>query len=111
METLRFAISLILGMALPFAVQRWERARLPPERRAAAWNVASWGAALYAFGPVSMIGWAWVTRVRFGAWRREQGTIVALLRCVVVVLIGVRDLLLIALAMGLGDEALKKLLG
>lgn len=111
METLRFAISLILGMALPFAVQRWERARLPPERRAAAWNVASWGAALYAFGPISMIGWAWVTRARFALWKRDQGTPVAIFRGVVVLLLGVRDVLLVALAVGLCDEALKKVLG
>jgi hypothetical protein len=111
METLRFAISLILGMALPFAVQRWERARLPAERRAAAWNGASWGSALYAFGPISMIGWAWVTRVRFARWRRDQGAIVALLRCLVVLLLGVRDTVLVALAVGLGDDLLRKLWG
>ncbi|AGP34583.1 transcriptional regulator [Sorangium cellulosum] len=53
---------MLLGIALPLALQRWDRRRLTPEQRAACWNGATWGAALYAFGPLSMLGWCWVTR-------------------------------------------------
>jgi hypothetical protein len=81
MNTVRYTISIILGFALPYLVQRWDRARLPPEGAAAAWNGATWGSALYAFGPFSMLGWAWVTRVRFQAWAHDQGVPVAVLNC------------------------------
>ncbi|WP_437572212.1 transcriptional regulator [Sorangium sp. So ce542] len=62
MSALRLAIQMLLGIALPLALQRWDRRRLTPEQRAACWNGATWGAALYAFGPLSMLGWCWVTR-------------------------------------------------
>ena len=86
METLRVAIVFILGMALPYLVQRWDRLRLSDEQREGAWNAASWGAALYAFGPWSMIGWWWVTRQRCALWRRES----------IVVLIGKSVLVLLS---------------
>jgi hypothetical protein len=72
LETLRVLIVLILSILLPFAVQRWDRRRLNAEQRARAWNAASWGAALYAFGPLSMIGWCWVTRHAWDRWRKES---------------------------------------
>ncbi|MCC6552881.1 MAG: transcriptional regulator [Polyangiaceae bacterium] len=62
MKTLRFALQIALGIALPLLLQRWHRGRLPPAQRAFAWNGATWGAALYAFGPFSLLGWFWVTR-------------------------------------------------
>jgi hypothetical protein len=62
MKTLRFALRIALGIALPLAVQLWYRRRLDPGQRAVAWNGATWGAALYALGPLSMLGWCWVTR-------------------------------------------------
>lgn len=62
METLRFAISLVLGMALPYAVIRVDRARLEGAQRAYAWNTATMGSALYAFGPLALLGWFVVTR-------------------------------------------------
>src|SRR5690349_17800701 len=65
MKTLRFAIQIALGIALPLAIQLVHRRHLTPAQREAAWNGATWGAALYAFGPASMLGWCWVTR---GAW-------------------------------------------
>jgi hypothetical protein len=55
-------IELACGIGLPLALQRWDRSRLSPEQRARSWNTATWGAALYAFGPLSMLGWGWVTR-------------------------------------------------
>ena len=57
-----FIIELAVGIGLPLALQRWDRGRLTPEQRARSWNGATWGAALYAFGPLSMAGWGWVTR-------------------------------------------------
>lgn len=77
METLRVTIVFILNLALPYAVQRWDRQRLTEAQRESAWNAASWGAALYGFGPWSMIAWCWVTRHRWSQWRRES-TLVAL---------------------------------
>ncbi|XXY46692.1 transcriptional regulator [Sorangium sp. So ce269] len=65
MSALRLAIQMLLGIALPLALQLWDRRRLTPvtpEQRNACWNGATWGAALYAFGPLSMLGWCWVTR-------------------------------------------------
>src|SRR4051794_10090606 len=70
MKTLRFALQIVLGIALPLAAQLWDRRRLSPEQREACWNGATWGAALYAFGPFSMLGWCWVTR---GTWRGRSG--------------------------------------
>ena len=63
----RFLTALTLGIVLPLVVQRLWWARLSPERRRTGWNGASWAAALYAFGPLSMIAFAWVTRRRPGA--------------------------------------------
>lgn len=61
-RTLCFVIELAVGIGLPLLVQLWDRSRLSPEQRARSWNTATWGAALYAFGPLSMLGWGWVTR-------------------------------------------------
>jgi hypothetical protein len=62
MQTLRLSLQMALGIVLPLAVQLWDRRRLTAEQRDACWNGATWGAALYAFGPLSMLGWCWVTR-------------------------------------------------
>lgn len=62
MNTLRYVLSLALSIGITFSLQRWDRGRLSGAQRAAAWNGASWAAALYAFGPLSMLGWLWVTR-------------------------------------------------
>jgi hypothetical protein len=58
---------MVLSIVLPLLLQLWDKRRLDDEQRARSWNVASWGSALYAFGPMSMLGWSWVTRPR---WRR-----------------------------------------
>lgn len=70
MNLLRYVLRMVLGIALPYIVQRIDRRRLTPAQRARAWNAASWGAALYAFGPFSMLGWAWVTRQDVQGWGR-----------------------------------------
>jgi len=62
MRTLRFTLQIALGITLPLVLQLWMRRRLSPAQRAFAWNGATWGAALYAFGPLSLLGWFWVTR-------------------------------------------------
>jgi hypothetical protein len=62
MKTLRFALQIALGIALTLAAQLWDRRRLDASQRAAGWNRATWAAALYALGPLSMLGWCWVTR-------------------------------------------------
>jgi hypothetical protein len=72
LETLRVFIAFVLGMLLPWTLQAWDRRRLTSEQRARAWNAASWGSALYAFGPLSMLGWCWVTRHTWGRWRNES---------------------------------------
>ena len=63
-------LGMVLGIALPLMLQLWDHRRLGREARERAWNVASWGAALYAFGPLSMLGWCWVTR---RGWARALG--------------------------------------
>lgn len=78
MQTFRYALSLVLGIAITYALQRWDRGRLSPAEREAAWNGATWGAALYAFGPLSMLGWAWVTRRDRPLWGRRGGSLWAL---------------------------------
>lgn len=97
MGTFRYTVSLILGIGLTYALQRWDRGRLSPEQRAAAWNGATWGAALYAFGPLSMLGWVWVTRQRFPVWRRG-GVGDAAARSLLLVLAGLATAALIGAA-------------
>ncbi|MSP26276.1 MAG: hypothetical protein EXR75_14200 [Myxococcales bacterium] len=64
MQVARMVLAMFLGIAMPLLVQWLDARRMSAERRARAWNTASWGAALYAFGPASMLGWMWVTRPR-----------------------------------------------
>lgn len=70
MKTARFALQMALGIALPLLVQLADRRRFDDDQRARMWNFATWGAALYAFGPASMLGWAWVTRPRWRWYER-----------------------------------------
>lgn len=72
LETLRLFIALVLGITLTLTAQLWDRRRLTKEQRSGAWNTASWGSALYAFGPLSMLGWCWVTRQEWARWRHES---------------------------------------
>lgn len=60
----RLALAMVWGILLPVAVQRFDRRRMSVAMRARTWNGATWGAAVYAFGPLSMLGWFWVTRPR-----------------------------------------------
>ncbi len=56
---------MVLGILLPLLVQLWDRRRMGPERRQLAWGYSTWGSALYAFGPLSMLGWIFGTRRRW----------------------------------------------
>jgi hypothetical protein len=58
----RTVATIALNLALPVAFVVWDRRRLAPDVRARAWNGASFGAAVYAFGVFSMLGWGVVTR-------------------------------------------------
>jgi hypothetical protein len=62
MLILRFLLNQILGIGLTYALQRWDKRRLSPEQRERTWNTPSWVLALWWFGPLSMLGWGWVTR-------------------------------------------------
>jgi hypothetical protein len=75
MQLARYILQLFMGIALPLALQLWHRRWLTDEARARAWNTASWAAALYAFGPLSMVGWGWVTTCRW--WGVVVGTLCA----------------------------------
>ncbi|KYF73732.1 transcriptional regulator [Sorangium cellulosum] len=110
MSALRLALQMALGIALPLALQLWDRRRLTTEQRNACWNGATWGAALYAFGPLSMLGWCWVTRGvqrgrpiarRTRRWRAAAalGLGVASTTAIVLVMSGIDYL--VALALGL----------
>ncbi|MEQ9320055.1 MAG: hypothetical protein RIF41_12905 [Polyangiaceae bacterium] len=71
MKVAQTAVAMILGIVLPLLVQLWDKRRLDDEARARSWNFATWGGALYAFGPLSMLGWSWVTRPFW--WRVLMG--------------------------------------
>lgn len=62
MGVLFFALNLVFGIAIPLAIQVWDRDRLSDEERAWVWGYASWGSALYNFGPLSLVAWGYVTR-------------------------------------------------
>ena len=62
MGTLFFALNMVLGMLIPLALQRMDRRRMTTEERAWVWNFASWGSAVYNFGPMSLVAWGYVTR-------------------------------------------------
>ncbi|MBM4374584.1 MAG: transcriptional regulator [Deltaproteobacteria bacterium] len=65
MEVARLVLAMVLGIVLPLVAQYVDRSRMDPASRARGWNGATWGAALYAFGPLSMLGWCWVTRAPY----------------------------------------------
>jgi fatty acid desaturase len=65
MDLARTVAMMLLSIVLPLMVQLVDKRRMDEERRARTWNIASWAAALYAFGPFSMLGWIFVTRRRW----------------------------------------------
>lgn len=63
----RTLVTMVVSILVPWLIQRWDKRRMSPLMRARCWTIATWGSALYAFGPLSLLGWFWVTRPR---WRR-----------------------------------------
>lgn len=59
---LRVVLQMVLSIALTVAAQVALRRRQSPEQRERRWNGATWGAAVYAFGPLSMFAFFWVVR-------------------------------------------------
>ena len=57
-----FAWNLVMGIVIAVTLQILDRRRLTPEQRAWVWNAASWGSAVYNFGPLSLVAWGYVTR-------------------------------------------------
>lgn len=86
MKVARTVLMIVLGIAFPLLLQLWDKRRLDDEARARSWNFASWACALYAFGPLSLLGWYWVTR---RGWRRVYGLPAALLVAVAITLVDV----------------------
>jgi hypothetical protein len=52
----------ILNIALPYLITRRDRRKLSEDRLARAWNTASWGSAVYFFGPFCLPAHFWITR-------------------------------------------------
>jgi hypothetical protein len=70
-EVLRVLVIALLGILVPWGAQAWDARRLSPQARQQAWNGVSQACALFAFGPLSMLGWVWVTRVQWDHWRAK----------------------------------------
>jgi hypothetical protein len=88
MKALLVVVSMmVLNIVVPLGLQMLDKRRLRPEQRERAWNGVSWAAALYAFGPLSMVGWVWVTRQDFWAWWRRSVTL-ALVKTIGFLVIG-----------------------
>lgn len=91
-----FLFNFVVGIFLALGIQLWDRRRLLPEQRAWAWNAASWGSAVYNFGPLSLVAWGYVTRSP---------------RYVVGLLVGVELATVALLVQGALNEAVGRLLG
>lgn len=57
-----FAANILLGVAVTVAIQLADRRRMTAEERRWVWNFATWGQAVYNFGPLSLVAWGYVTR-------------------------------------------------
>lgn len=62
MNVLFFVLNVLLGIGIPLGLQLHDRRRLSAEERAWVWSFASWGSAVYNFGPLSLVAWGYVTR-------------------------------------------------
>jgi hypothetical protein len=52
----------ILNIVVPYAIVRYDRARLRADQLARGWSRASFACAIYFFGPLSLPAHFWVTR-------------------------------------------------
>jgi len=55
-------IGAAVAIALTYGIVRYDRTRIPSSWRQRGWNQATTGAAIYAFGPLSVVAYFWVTR-------------------------------------------------
>ena len=67
----------ILNIVLPYAIVRYDRARLDSEQLARAWNRPSFACAVYFFGPLSLPAHFWITRRK--PWALLQGASLSVL--------------------------------
>lgn len=70
-------MNMILGIVLPLGLQLHDRRTLTDEERRWVWGYASWGAAVYNFGPLSLIAWGYVTRSPRYWWGLARGVMLA----------------------------------
>ena len=77
MKVYLLALNMVLGILIPLGIQLADRRRLSPEEREWVWNGASWGSALYNFGPLSLVAWGYVTRSPRHWWGLLQGVVLA----------------------------------
>jgi len=110
MKTLLLVLISLLNWALTLGVQLADHRRLTPAQRAAAWNGASWGVAVYWFGCFSMVPWAWVTRQQWRVWR-ERGLHVALARSALLLACGLGAAALLVCVLVAAQDRLATALG
>lgn len=67
----------ILNIVIPYAIVRFDRARLDSARRARAWNAPSFACAIYFYGPLSLPAHFWVTRRKLAALAFGAGLTIA----------------------------------
>lgn len=77
MKVLLLALNIVLGIVVPLGAQLWDRRRMSRAEREQVWNFASWGSALYNFGPFSLVAWGYVTRSPRYWWGLCWGAILA----------------------------------
>ena len=85
MDVLRVALGMVLSIVLPLMVQLVDRRLLRERGQDGPWNFATWGTALYAFGPLSMLAWSHLSRPRPWRWLMGPGWNAALLLMVLAV--------------------------
>ncbi|MBK8255831.1 MAG: hypothetical protein IPK82_24590 [Polyangiaceae bacterium] len=62
MNVFFLVFQMTLGIILPLGIQLADRKRMTAEEKTWVWGWASWGSALYNFGPLSLVAWGYVTR-------------------------------------------------
>jgi hypothetical protein len=106
MRVARYLVQLVLGIALTLAVQKADkRYRLTADQRERSWNLATWGSALYAVGPLSMIPWCFVTRRRL----RGGGVLPEVGWGLLWLVVGAAEAVVLLLLIGLADEGFRRL--
>jgi hypothetical protein len=69
----------VLNVVIPYAIVRYDRARLDANKLARAWNGPSFACAIYFFGPLSLPAHFWVTRRKVPAFMIGVGLAIAVL--------------------------------